>query len=107
MIVRMSIVSTIDKGIRIENAKRLGGILQTAREEVGLTQDDLAGRLGKNQSYVSRYEAGRCYLDLTQFILICHELYVEPGEMLKRLEESGVGFRKEADRGGKKKEGRR
>ncbi len=87
-------VCIIDKRTRIANAKRLGNLLQVAREDVGLTQHDLATRLGKKQPFVSKYEDGRCYLDLTQFIRICNELCVDPAEKLKELEERGVGFGK-------------
>ena len=78
--------------------------MHVAREEVGLTQADLAKRLDEPQSFVSKYESGDRDLDLTQFILICNALYVEPTAMLKRLEESGMGFGKEPGRSGKKKE---
>lgn len=70
-------------------------MLEAAREEVGLSQVDLAKRLGKKQPFVSKYEAGRCYLDVTQFILICRELFIDPAEKLKELEARGVGFDKE------------
>lgn len=91
----MAIVRIIDKRTRKQNAKLLGGLLHVAREEVGLTQTDLARRLGKEQSFVSKYETGECYLDVTEFILICNELCVDPAEKLKQLQECGVGFAKE------------
>lgn len=78
-------------------------MLEVARVEVGLSQVDLAKRLGKKQPFVSKYEAGQCYLDVTQFILICRELYIDPVDKLKELEARGVGFAKESRGAAKKK----
>ncbi len=70
----------------------LGGLLEVAREELGLTQTDLAERLGKPQSFVSKYEAGQRALDPTELIRISRELHLVPAELIAQLEEKGVGF---------------
>lgn len=85
----------INKRIRKRNAVILGALLEQARAGIGLSQTDLAQRLGKKQSFVSKYEAGQRFLDLTEFIRICRELVVDPSEKLSQLEERGVGFPKE------------
>jgi len=48
-----------------------------ARERAGLTQTDVAARLGRPQSFVSKYESGERRLDLVEFIKICNALGVE------------------------------
>ncbi|QBE94052.1 XRE family transcriptional regulator [Sphingomonas paucimobilis] len=42
--------------------------LVQARKEQGLTQEDVARRLGKPQQYVSRYEVGERRLDMVEFL---------------------------------------
>lgn len=44
------------------------GLLVKAREAAGLTQVDIAARLGKPQSYVSKCERGERRLDFTEFL---------------------------------------
>jgi transcriptional regulator with XRE-family HTH domain len=50
-----------------------------AREEAGLTQVNIAERLGKPQSFVSKYERGERRLDFTEFIEIAELLKVDIG----------------------------
>lgn len=42
-------------------------LLRKAREESGLTQSDLAQRLGQTQSFVSKVERGEGRLDVAEF----------------------------------------
>ena len=44
------------------------------REQKGLTQVELAGLLGKPQSFVSKYESGERKLDLPELDDICKAL---------------------------------
>lgn len=48
------------------------------REAAGLNQRQLAARLGKNQSYVARFETGERRLDLVEFFWVCKALGVTP-----------------------------
>ena len=43
-------------------------MLVAAREEAGLTQVEVAARLNKPQSFVSKYERGERRLDFTEFV---------------------------------------
>jgi transcriptional regulator with XRE-family HTH domain len=52
-------------------------LMVAARERAGLTQTDVAARLGRPQSFVSKYESGERRLDLVEFIKICNALGVE------------------------------
>lgn len=45
--------------------------LVAMRERAGLTQRDLAGRLKKPRSFVSRIEQGERRLDLLEFYRVC------------------------------------
>lgn len=47
------------------NLKQFGYRLRTARENLGMTQEDLAARLGKNQNSISAYENGTRAIRIT------------------------------------------
>ena len=55
----------------------LGAALVAARENAAVTQQDLARRLGKPQSFISNYENGQRRVDILEFICITEELGVE------------------------------
>lgn len=54
--------------------KSIGKRLQLAREEAGLSQEQLAAKLGCSQSTLSNYEKGRRRLYLAQLEKIAEEL---------------------------------
>lgn len=56
-----------------------------ARQKNDLTQQEVASRLGKPQSYVSKYESGERRLDVVEFLEVCEALKVKPISILKRL----------------------
>lgn len=60
-------------------------ILVQARQNAGLTQTDLALRLSKPQSYVSKYENGERRLDVIEFLDLCNVLGIEPAHVLSVL----------------------
>jgi len=53
-------------------------LLREARNASGLTQLQLAQRLHKPQSYVSKYELGERRLDIIEFLKICKSLSLNP-----------------------------
>ena len=58
--------------------KRIGACLATERKRLGITQVDLATRLGKPQSFVSAYESGQRRLDLVEFLRLAKALGLDP-----------------------------
>jgi transcriptional regulator with XRE-family HTH domain len=60
-------------------------LLVETRQGRGITQTELARRLGKPQSFVSKYELGERRLDLIEFIQISRALGADPTEWLGRL----------------------
>lgn len=50
---------------------RLASLLRQIRVDAGLTQTQLADRIGQTQSYVSKYEAGEQRLDLIEIETVC------------------------------------
>ncbi len=59
--------------------------LGDARLEKGLTQSEVAARLRKPQSYVSKYESGERRLDVIEFLEVCEAISVSPSSILKKI----------------------
>lgn len=59
--------------------------LAEARQDKGLTQSDVAMRLGKPQSFVSKYESGERRLDVIEFLEVCETLSVTPHSILRKV----------------------
>jgi len=62
-------------------------LLRTIRKEAGLSQQELATRLGKPQSFVSKYESGERRLDLIEVFHICQVLGISLAYFSQRLEQ--------------------
>jgi len=60
--------------------------LVAARRAQGLTQADLARRLGRSTSFVFRVEVGARHLDVAEFIMIARALGIDPYELLQQAE---------------------
>jgi transcriptional regulator with XRE-family HTH domain len=59
--------------------------LKKARLAGELHQLDLAKRLKKPQSFISKVESGERNLDIIEFISYCTALELEPAKFLKKL----------------------
>jgi transcriptional regulator with XRE-family HTH domain len=60
--------------------------LVEARQSKGLTQTEIATRLGKPQSFVSKYESGERRLDVVEFLEVCQALSVKPNSILNKID---------------------
>ncbi|MGH8544458.1 MAG: helix-turn-helix domain-containing protein [Gammaproteobacteria bacterium] len=60
------------------------------RQEAGLRQVDLAARLERPQSYVSKYETGERRLDLIELKAICEAVGSSLGQLVERFENDGL-----------------
>lgn len=61
-------------------------MLIDARVAGGLTQAELARRLGRHQSFVSKYERGERRIDVIEFIALAKALNLDPGKVIGRLQ---------------------
>lgn len=68
--------------------KVLPNFLKELRENLGLTQVNLAKRLGKPQSYVSKYEMGEKTLNLVEISVICDVFGITVTDFVKKLEKN-------------------
>lgn len=60
-------------------------MLEQERVQANLTQVQLAKKLGKPQSYVSKYENGERRLDLIEFLQIASCLRINVTDFIERL----------------------
>jgi len=60
----------------------LSNLLKEARVNAGLSQVNMAERLGKPQSYVSKYESGERKLDFVEVVEVCIALGVDPHQLM-------------------------
>ena len=66
--------------------QRLQELLRELREAVELRQVDLAKRLGRPQSFVSKYESGEKNLDFLEVKGVCEALGIPLVEFVRRFE---------------------
>jgi transcriptional regulator with XRE-family HTH domain len=74
------------KTIYSRDQERLQVLLREFREAKGLTQRDIAKRLGVPQSFVSKYESGERRLDLPELRQVCTALEITLSDLVKRFE---------------------
>lgn len=60
--------------------------MRAAREARGVTQQELARRLGKPQSYVSKAEMGERRLDVVEYLHFMRAIEGEPHALLRDIE---------------------
>jgi transcriptional regulator with XRE-family HTH domain len=73
------------KWVQPEHYQVVGAALEAARQRAGMTQVDLARRLGKPQSFVSAFEAGKRRVDVVEFLLIARTLGADPVEIFAEI----------------------
>lgn len=76
------------KSIFSTGQEKLQELLRQARTEAGFTQIELAKKLERPQSFVSKYEIGERRLDLVELRQICEALKIPLVEFAKRFEKS-------------------
>ena len=74
--------------IKIEHYRIVGACLAAARRQANVTQDELAARLGKPQSFVSEYERGQRRVDVVQLLVISRALGIDPLELFAEIARS-------------------
>lgn len=57
----------------------------SARKSAGLRQEDVASKLGKNQSFISRIESGQRRVDLIEFYAIALAMNADPSALYESI----------------------
>jgi transcriptional regulator with XRE-family HTH domain len=71
---------------RSKRYKALIGLLVVRRQAAGMTQSDLAARLGKSQSFVARLETGQRRIIVVEFMTLAKILRFDPYKLISTLE---------------------
>lgn len=69
--------------------RRVPPFLRGMREKAGLTQRQLADKIGQTQWWVARSETGSRRLDIAEFVEFCVGCGVEPAEAIRELSVRG------------------
>ncbi len=59
--------------------------LIAARKAAGLTQQQVADRLDRPQSFVAKYEGGERRLDIVEFVTIAKQLKADPASAIRLI----------------------
>jgi transcriptional regulator with XRE-family HTH domain len=65
--------------------RHLVAVLVEARQTSGLTQAELAARVGKDQSFVSIIERGQRRVDVLEFVALARAMDAEPTQLFERV----------------------
>jgi transcriptional regulator with XRE-family HTH domain len=69
--------------------KALIALLIERREALGMTQTQLAERLGEYQSFVARLESGQRRVDVVEFLTLAEALGFDAGRALGAVRKAG------------------
>jgi transcriptional regulator with XRE-family HTH domain len=69
--------------------QRFRELIVAARKAAGLTQVEVASRLKRPQSYVSKYESGVRRLDVVEFLTVARAIGFDPARFIEELSAGG------------------
>lgn len=75
------------KSLHTREYKIFAEMMVQAREHAGLTQSEVAARLGKHQSFVAKYERCERRLDVVEFVQVCNALNISPSEIICQIQD--------------------
>jgi ribosome-binding protein aMBF1 (putative translation factor) len=76
----------MDKSISSREQRALLLLLREHRRKAGLRQSDIAAKLRRHQSFVSKYEAGERQLDVLELRQVCLALGTTLIDFVRQLE---------------------
>lgn len=75
----------MSRGLQSPPYKKLRRLLAQARADAGLTQVQVAERVKRPQSFVSKYENGERQLDVIEFVAVCKAIGVSPAVLIDQF----------------------
>ena len=76
---------SLTKSVFTKDYEKFREQLVESRRESGLTQEEVADRLARPQSFVSKYERGERRLDVIEFLEVADAIGIDPLRFLDRL----------------------
>ena len=73
------------KTIHSADYARIVALLRETRERAGLSQAELARRMDRPRTFITKCELGERRLDLLEWLNLCRACGVEPSSFLARL----------------------
>lgn len=81
-------VTLVTKSVFTQKYDRFRLLMIEARKSADLTQAELATRLSRPQSFVSKYERGERRLDVVEFLEVARELGMDAVTFIKKLDDA-------------------
>ncbi len=78
-------MGAITRSLHTPDYAALIRVLIAARKENGLTQQDVAEKVGKPQSYIAKVEGGERRLDVVEFIALAKAMGARPSALFDRV----------------------
>lgn len=75
----------LDKSVHSLGQAAFCRLMIEARKRANLTQQELADRLSKPQSFVAKYEGGERRIDVVEFLAIAEAIGADPIKFLRHL----------------------
>ena len=79
-------VTHVKKSIHSAEQAELLKLLRQARKKAGLSQVEVARRLARSQSFVSKYESGELRLDMVELSEVCRVLGTSLSAFVRQFE---------------------
>jgi len=76
----------LKKSIYSEKQRRLCAFLKKARLKAGLSQQLVAKKLGKPQSFIAKYEGGERRLDIIELVAVADVIDVSMKDIIAAIE---------------------
>lgn len=73
------------KSVFTDAQKAVVEVLISARKEAGLLQEELAARIGKDQSFISNIERRQRRVDVLEFYALARAMNLEPADLYAEL----------------------
>lgn len=75
----------LPKSVHSSELAEFRALMIETRKHVGLTQQQLAKKIGKPQSFVAKYEGGERRIDVIEFLKIVRAMGADPGGVFRAL----------------------
>jgi transcriptional regulator with XRE-family HTH domain len=80
----------LSKSLGSPRHKALIALLVETREAAGLTQAQLAEKLGEYQSFVARLESGQRRVDVVEFLVLAEAIGFDVQKAMKKIAAAGI-----------------